>query len=151
MSTESDPLTIGLVAHHAFCPRRAWLEVHGESTDFAQMAQGVADHLPADDLEASRVTRRTAVDVHSEALNLVGRCDAVVFPLGGPVTVVEIQGLAAARLASADRPSAHPAGALSDLPARAGRPCPGGCGLVHDREAAGGGEPGRGPACTGTA
>lgn len=89
MSTEADPLTIGLVAHHAFCPRRAWLEVHGESTDTAQMAQGVADHLPADGLEASRVARRTAVDVHSEALSLVGRCDAVEFPPGGPVTVVE--------------------------------------------------------------
>ncbi len=37
----AEPVRIGLVAHHVFCPRRAWLEVMGESTDTAQVAVGL--------------------------------------------------------------------------------------------------------------
>lgn len=33
-----DPIPISLVAHHIFCPRRAWLEAAGEQTDTHQMA-----------------------------------------------------------------------------------------------------------------
>jgi len=41
---EHEPVTIGLVAHYAFGPRRAWLEAAGERTDTAQMAVGSAAH-----------------------------------------------------------------------------------------------------------
>src|SRR4051794_40412852 len=52
----TEPLRIGVVAHHAFCPRRAWLEVNGEQTDTAQVAQGIADHSAVDDPSTSRTT-----------------------------------------------------------------------------------------------
>lgn len=84
------PLTIGLVAHHAFCPRRAWLEAHGERTDTAQMAVGVVDHEAVDDSATSRPARLRAVDVASERLGVVGRCDSVERnPETGALTVVE--------------------------------------------------------------
>jgi CRISPR-associated protein Cas1 len=89
MTPKIETLTIGVVAHHAFCPRRAWLEVHGERTDTGQVAQGVVDHEAVDDPSTSRTKRLRAVDVHSDALGLVGRCDSVEFPEGGPITVVE--------------------------------------------------------------
>ena len=72
-----DDLTIGLVAHHVFCPRRAWLEAHGERTDTAQMATGTVDHAAVDDTSTSRSTRLRAVDVHSPQLGLRGRCDSI--------------------------------------------------------------------------
>ncbi|MHB8657312.1 MAG: CRISPR-associated endonuclease Cas1 [Solirubrobacteraceae bacterium] len=86
---EPEPLPISLVAHHAFCPRRAWLEVHGESTDTAQMAQGVVDHVAVDEPATSRTKRLRAVEVHSDALGIAGRCDSVEFPEEAPITVVE--------------------------------------------------------------
>lgn len=89
MTPESETLTIGVVAHHAFCPRRAWLEVNGEHTDTGQVAQGVADHRAVDDPSTARTKRLRAVDVHSSVLGLVGRCDSVEFPEKGPITVVE--------------------------------------------------------------
>lgn len=60
-----DDLTIGLVAHHVFCPRRAWLEAHGERTDTAQMATGTVDHGEWTSTARSRVLR--AVEVSSTA------------------------------------------------------------------------------------
>jgi hypothetical protein len=42
----SEPLPISLVAHHVFCPRRAWLEAAGENTDTQQVAIGTAAHHP---------------------------------------------------------------------------------------------------------
>jgi len=50
----AEPVRIGLVAHHVFCPRRAWLEVMGESTDTAQVAVGVDAHRASDSPSASR-------------------------------------------------------------------------------------------------
>jgi CRISP-associated protein Cas1 len=87
--TQPEPLPISLVAHHAFCPRRAWLELNGESTDTGQMAQGVVDHAAVDEPATSRTKRLRAVDVHSDALGIVGRCDSVEIPEDAPITVVE--------------------------------------------------------------
>jgi CRISPR-associated protein Cas1 len=36
------PISLVVVAHHAFCPRRAWLEAMGETTDTRQMPHGIA-------------------------------------------------------------------------------------------------------------
>lgn len=87
--SEPEPLPISLVAHHAFCPRRAWLELNGESTDTAQMAQGVVDHAAVDEPATSRTKRLRAVEVHSDALGIAGRCDSVELPEHAPITVVE--------------------------------------------------------------
>jgi CRISPR-associated protein Cas1 len=85
-----DDLTIGLVAHHVFCPRRAWLEVHGEKTDTEQMAHGTADHATVDDPATSRSTRRRAVDVSSQDLGISGRCDSIeIDEETGRMTIVE--------------------------------------------------------------
>lgn len=87
--TEPESLRIGLVAHHAFCPRRAWLEIHGEETDTAQVAQGVADHAAVDEVSTSRPVRRRAFELQSARLGLVGRCDTVETAEDGGLTVVE--------------------------------------------------------------
>lgn len=87
MNQEPDPIRIGLVAHHAFCPRRAWLEGHGERTDTAQVAHGVADHAAVDDPSTSRVELLRAVEVRSERLGLVGRCDTIELTDAGMVIV----------------------------------------------------------------
>ncbi len=85
-----DDLTIGLVAHHVFCPRRAWLEAHGERTDTAQMATGEVDHASVDDPSTSRSVRLRAVDVRSSELGLRGRCDSLeIDDSSGEVTIVE--------------------------------------------------------------
>jgi CRISPR-associated protein Cas1 len=85
-----DDLTIGLVAHHVFCPRRAWLEAHGERTDTAQMATGETDHAAVDDPSTSRTARLRAVDVRSPALGVRGRCDSIeIDETTGALTIVE--------------------------------------------------------------
>lgn len=89
MSSPADPLPISVVAHHAFCPRRAWLEVHGERTDTGQVAQGLADHGAVDDPASSRSLRVRAVDVYSERLAVTGRCDTVECGEDETMTVVE--------------------------------------------------------------
>jgi CRISPR-associated protein Cas1 len=85
----SDSIAIGLVAHHVFCPRRAWLEARGERTDTAQMAIGVEDHQHVDDQSTSRVARLRAVHVMSDALGVHGRCDSIEVGDDGRLTVVE--------------------------------------------------------------
>jgi len=83
-------LTIALVAHHVFCPRRAWLEAHGEHTDTAQMAAGVATHATVDNPGTGRPARLRAVEVGSEALGLAGRCDTIELDLdSGALVLVE--------------------------------------------------------------
>lgn len=89
MTGQTESITIGLVAHHAFCPRRAWLEVHGEQTDTAQMAVGVKDHAAVDDASTSRSDRRRSVDVSSGRLNVHGKCDSVEVAADGGLAVVE--------------------------------------------------------------
>ncbi len=85
----ADSITIGVVAQHEFCPRRAWLEVHGERTDTAQVATGVDDHRAVDDDETSRPARLRAVDVTSARLGVHGRCDSVEVTDDGALTIVE--------------------------------------------------------------
>lgn len=82
-------MPISLVAHHAFCPRRAWLEAAGEATDTGQMAVGVRDHQAVDDVARSRQQRVRSVEVTSETLGLVGRCDTVEVDAQERLTVVE--------------------------------------------------------------
>jgi CRISPR-associated protein Cas1 len=48
MTRPDDLIPISLVAHHAFCPRRAWMEAMGETTDTHQMALGIAAHRASD-------------------------------------------------------------------------------------------------------
>jgi CRISP-associated protein Cas1 len=92
MDTEDgrpDLIPISLVAHHVFCPRRAWIEAMGEQTDTHQMAVGVEAHAASDDPTASRPDRTRAVDIASERLGVVGRCDTVEWDDAGAATVVE--------------------------------------------------------------
>jgi len=84
-----EQIPIGLVAHHVFCPRRAWLEAQGEQTDTRQVAIGVRAHQASDDPAVSRPDSLRAVDVRSDELGLVGRCDTVEVGAGGELTVVE--------------------------------------------------------------
>lgn len=86
---QREPIPISLVAHYAFCPRRAWLESMGERTDTHQMAVGVQRHHASDEPGASRPKQTRAMDVASRALGIVGRCDAVEWDESGTATVVE--------------------------------------------------------------
>lgn len=99
-------LTIGLVAHHVFCPRRAWLELHGERTDTAQMAVGVQDHVTVDDHSTSRSVRRRSVDVASATLGVRGRCDSVEIAQDGSVVIVEHKATPVRRRAEVTEPQA---------------------------------------------
>jgi CRISPR-associated protein Cas1 len=102
-----DDLTIGLVAHHVFCPRRAWLEEHGERTDTAQMAEGTSNHAAVDDPTTSRSARLRAVDVHSAELGVRGRCDSIeIDGLSGDVTIVEHKAAPLRRRAEVTGPQA---------------------------------------------
>lgn len=89
MDGPRDLIPISLVAHQAFCPRRAWLEAVGENTDTHQMAVGVEAHAPADDATGSRSRRHRAVDVVSHELGVVGRCDTGELDEDAAMTVVE--------------------------------------------------------------
>ncbi|HSW41534.1 MAG TPA: CRISPR-associated endonuclease Cas1 [Patescibacteria group bacterium] len=88
-SKAEDPLLISLVAHHVFCPRRAWIEAAGEVTDSYQVASGSALHGPTDDPATGRPTNLRSVDVVHEELGIVGRCDTVEVGPGGELTVIE--------------------------------------------------------------
>ena len=85
----SDPIQIGLVAHYAFCPRRAWLEAVGEKTDTHQVAIGLRAHAASDDPSKSRPDNVRALDVASETWGIVGRCDTVQVRPDGTVDLVE--------------------------------------------------------------
>lgn len=100
-----DLLPISLVAHHAFCPRRAWLEAAGERTDTAQMAVGTRDSAPSDDPTASRARRVRALDVASVELGVVGRSDSVEEDEDGALTVVEHKATPLRRSTEVTRPT----------------------------------------------
>lgn len=85
----TEPVQIGLVAHYAFCPRRAWLEAAGEHTDTRQVAIGTRAHAASDDPARSRPDGVRAVDVASEELGVVGRCDMVRVLPDGAFEVIE--------------------------------------------------------------
>ncbi|TVS77667.1 CRISPR-associated endonuclease Cas1 [Mycobacterium helveticum] len=72
-----DPLPISLVAHHVFCPRRAWLEAAGEETDTYQMSVGELAHRATDDPTRSRGDRHRSVDIAHRAWGITGRADTV--------------------------------------------------------------------------
>lgn len=88
---DPDPIPISLVAHHVFCPRRAWLEAMGETTDTYQMAVGTQAHAASDDPARSRPASWRAVEVGSHRLGVIGRCDSVEFAPDGSATVVEFK------------------------------------------------------------
>jgi len=102
----ADSITIGVVAHHEFCPRRAWLEVHGERTDTAQVAKGVDDHRAVDDDETSRPARLRAVDVSSARLGVHGRCDSVEVGDDESLTLVEHKAVPVRRRSVVTEPNA---------------------------------------------
>lgn len=108
MSTPDDDgglIPISLVAHHAFCPRRAWLEAAGERTDTEQVAVGIRDSGPSDSPAASRAHRVRALDVASNRLGVVGRCDSVEEDLDGGLTVVEHKATPRRRATIVTRPT----------------------------------------------
>jgi CRISPR-associated protein Cas1 len=84
-----DLIPISLVAHHVFCPRRAWLEAMGETTDTYQMAAGLAEHHASDDPASSRPGHLRAVEVACQELGVAGRCDRVEIDGSGVATVIE--------------------------------------------------------------
>lgn len=100
----SDPIPISLVAHHVFCPRRAWLEAMGETTDTRQMAVGTAAHSTSDDLTSSRRRRLRAVDVAVARLGVIGRCDLVELDATDQATVVEVKATPVRRRADVTEP-----------------------------------------------
>jgi CRISPR-associated protein Cas1 len=84
-----EELTVGLVAHFAFCPRRAWLEAEGEKTDTAQMAIGTVEHQVTDDPGRGRARVDRGVDICHETLVYTGRCDTIERFTDGSVGIVE--------------------------------------------------------------
>jgi CRISPR-associated protein Cas1 len=86
---DGDHLPISLVAHHVFCPRRAWLEAAGERIDTTQTAVGSVAHRATDDPSTGRKGILRGVEVNSERLGVVGRCDTVELSPDGTATVVE--------------------------------------------------------------
>ena len=73
----SEFVTISLVAHQAFCPRRAWLESVGERVDSAPMQVGASAHKSVDDAKSGREGRRTAIDVFHDQWGVTGRLDVL--------------------------------------------------------------------------
>lgn len=70
-------IPISLVAHHAFCPRRAWLEAAGEKADSYAMTAGVLAHTATDDPSTERGDRHRAIDVSHSEWGIIGRVDTV--------------------------------------------------------------------------
>lgn len=83
------PLPLSLVAHTVFCPRRAWLEAAGETTDTDQVAAGVLTHQRVDAREESDGQAFRAVDVRHSSLGLIGKCDVLNRRPDGTIKVVE--------------------------------------------------------------
>lgn len=73
----AESLPISLIAHQAFCPRRAWLESVGEKSDSAQMQAGTSSHSRTDEAQASRKQNLTAIDVFHDEWGVTGRLDVV--------------------------------------------------------------------------
>jgi CRISPR-associated protein Cas1 len=99
-----EPLPISLVAHHVFCPRRAWLKAMGEKTDTHQMAVGLDEHHASDDPAASRAGRLRAVEIASRYLGVIGRRDVVELDAAGAATVVEYKATPVRRKAEVTAP-----------------------------------------------
>lgn len=89
ISTDENYLPISLVAQTVFCPRRAWLEANGETTDTSQMQHGYSAHKNVDDPKTSRSRQRRSVLIRSDSLGLSGKCDAIESEEDGTLRVVE--------------------------------------------------------------
>lgn len=100
-----ESIPISLVAHHVFCPRRAWLEAMGEKTDTHQMAVGIAAHGTSDTPEASRRRSLRAVEIASTEFGVNGRCDTVELDNAGRATVVEYKATPVRRRAEVTEPT----------------------------------------------
>lgn len=87
--SSDDPIPISLVAHQVFCPRRAWLEAAGETTDTWQVAEGSAIHSATDDPSTGRPASLRAIDLADDSLGVTGRCDTVEVAPDGGLTVIE--------------------------------------------------------------
>jgi CRISPR-associated protein Cas1 len=86
--SDTEPLPISLVAQHMFCPRRAWLEAAGETTDTYLMAVGIAEHLPTENPTTGRPDRLRIVEVVHPEWGIIGRCDTVESESDGSLTVI---------------------------------------------------------------
>lgn len=104
VGTGDEPVTIGLVAHFDFCPRRAWLEAAGERVDSYQMEIGVARHKPADDPTAIRRDVLRALDVGHPEWGYTGRCDSVEILPDGSFRIVEYKATPVRRRAEVTEP-----------------------------------------------
>jgi CRISPR-associated protein Cas1 len=100
-----DALTIGLVAHYVFCPRRAWLEAVGETTDTEQVAVGLAEHAVTDDRARGRTRVDRRVDVVDQEHGYRGRCDTVERFDDGTVGIVEYKSTPVRRKAEVTEPT----------------------------------------------
>lgn len=99
-------IPLSLVAHTAFCPRRAWLEAVGERADSVAIEAGTQAHQRVDARSDDRATARRSVDVGHEELGLVGRCDVVEDAGHGQLQVVEYKSAPIRRRPVVTRPQA---------------------------------------------
>lgn len=89
-SGEDSSIPIGWVAHHQFCPRRAWLEASGERVrQSAQIEQGHFDHRRAHDPQAGDAHTVRGIDVRSAEWGIHGRIDVAEGDAENGVTPVE--------------------------------------------------------------
>lgn len=75
---DDSKIPISLVLQWVYCPRRAWLEAAGESTDTYQMQVGYNTHRNVDDSATKRKNEVRALEVSSETLGLSGKLDSVL-------------------------------------------------------------------------
>lgn len=94
--TNEAPLPLSLIAHTAFCERRAWLEDQGERVENLNMELREHDHQRVDTRKDERQATHRSVEVHSSTLGLTGRCDVVRSDSHG-LTVVEYKAAPARR------------------------------------------------------
>jgi CRISPR-associated exonuclease Cas4 len=90
----ADPIPLSALNHWAYCPRRCGLiHMEGEFTDNIHTSRGNAEHERVD--RAAHVTGKAgarleyALQVWSDRLGLIGKCDVVEFWPDGTVFPVE--------------------------------------------------------------
>lgn len=90
MPPESESIPISLVAHHVFCPRRAWLETVGEhqATSYA-IAVGDSVHERADDHAESRKAVLRGMAVQNARHGYHGYLDVAEVLIDGSLKIVE--------------------------------------------------------------
>lgn len=84
-------IPISLVVHQVFCPRRAWLEAAGETTDSYAMAVGHSTHRRVDEPRGGVRAEVRGLDVSDSELGITGRCDVVRKGADEALTVVEFK------------------------------------------------------------